>query len=76
MCVWMCVVCVHMCLCGVCVCVCMRVCVCVCVCARARAILPTLCSSQVWDIAVNSVGTKLVSVSDDKSVHVYSCPLP
>ena len=61
--------------------VCISVQVCVCVSSTVLTIShfsSGVCARfpQVWDIAVNSVGTKLVSVSDDKSIHVYSCPLP
>ena len=30
---------------------------------------------QVWCVCYNSTGTRVASVSDDKSLLVYSCPL-
>ena len=29
---------------------------------------------QVWSVSVNGTGGKVVSVSDDKSLIIYSCP--
>lgn len=30
---------------------------------------------QVWGVAYNDNGSKLVSVSDDKNIIVYDCPI-
>ena len=30
---------------------------------------------QVWGVKYNATGSKIVSVSDDKSIIVYNCPL-
>ena len=32
-------------------------------------------SDQVWAVKFNTIGDKLLSVSDDKTINVYSIPI-
>ena len=34
----------------------------------------TLCYMQVWSVHYSPSGSKLVSVSEDRAIHVYDCP--